>query len=274
MSDRTLRHLATRDFDAPLSAAAVLERVRSSVVEVLCEHCSNPVWCGVCLNTRRLTLATKQRLEIGAYAGSEGCREALKQCPACEGGLVRYGNEKMLDKRGRECAGYVTWCYSCKRCRPWPKRVSQFSHWISGLSRWPQALIRAAVAAAEMTLPVWETNYRKALTDAAATLPEKATTNQRRIAAEHRGQLLHTHVELLRRVIEAAKVWLADPSEERFEAWMSAWHATSQPEMLWLPHGRANSAELRDTIRDAATRLAGEKAVREGICAALIAWVL
>lgn len=131
-----------------------------------------------------------------------------------------------------------------------------FAEWLTGLSHWGQpVLVRAAVAAAREALP--DPCY-----------------------GVHVGHSVRCAACDSRCAIEAAEAWLADQTEERREAWISAWDPCT---VHWLPypyplHGAVNSDQINPILECAAVcghaGVPGDATVRAAICEALITWSL
>lgn len=208
-------------------------------------------------------------MELAAYCGDEAAREAIgpRVVKRRNGLTCCCGSDEETAEHGYYgVEGYThNFTHACDYAEVecgcdftevdeewWPTRPpAALAPWLSGLSRWgPHVLVRAAVAAARVALPVWA---------------------ERECGEGHNPDLSICQLaQPPLRAIEAAEAWLACPCEEHRWKWADAWAGGtdwfSAPE--WLPGTIQGAGE---SIQDAA-HLAGEPAVRAAICTALIEW--
>ena len=231
--DNTLRTheraAATGDLDAEVWHLVARERAGVPGLTVPCGDVHiwhkrwvlshNPNDCPKCHGTGRVPFMWPQRLALAAYCGSEAAR------------VLRP------DWGHHYCDGYTAI----------PETV-QLTTFLGrgGLLRWPNALLRGAVAAARVILRGFE---------------ETARVNRK-------GLLTHLALQP-RRVIEAVDAHLDEQNSERLHAWQTAWDATNG-EHEWLP------CPLRDNAHaiQVAAQIATEDAVRDAIRAELVWWAL
>lgn len=238
--DARTRLLATRD---PLSAAAAKWTIRENIVWVPCtmpsEHLKAHRNLCDCGGTGKLVLTMRQRLEIGAYCGHPGCQvEVGNVCPICKGS-----------------GGDVVECSHCDGSGSASRM--RFSDWLYGL-KWPQALLRAAVAAAWCAGKTWW------------CLPDCGSPG--RGSGYAYPKCIAEHIPT-RCAIDAAKAWLADPTSKNREAWWAAYKLIDSTDAcLWVPSPYHVEQYVPDI--QAAAGLAGGKPVRKKIQKELIEWVL
>lgn len=213
--------------------------------------------------------------------------------PTAAGSKCCDGTGRALFRAGVELAAYCG-CVEARAVLDWPSDVAEmcpcgsFAHtveghdmemgrigplWLNGLSRWPGALLRAAIAAAREALPVWERS------DDVFAEAELRNVDPRP-----------------RRALKAAEAYAADPTEERREAWEVACNAIPTLGFVWVPDpimvvetGRKSAAQVRVMIGAAASLLCQhspdcinpppacnkcDARVRAAICEALIPWAL
>ena len=125
----------------------------------------------------------------------------------------------------------------------WP-----LSAWLSGLTRWPYAPVRAALAAGWVA---WKAHECRECMDWAGS------------------KWLCRHNNAPRRALEAAERWLADPSEAHREAWWLV--VRGEPLPAWVLYPLPKSHE---TAIHSAVLLTSLATVRKAICDALAKWAL
>lgn len=200
---------------------------------------------------------TRDRLELAAYCGHAGAREALGEvmCSGCDGNGLEFGmcsDPECCDQdHVRECSECVG-----SGTSPRPGPPADLGDWLRGLERWPHGLLRAVVAAGKATLPCsccgggHPSCQRDCLgeVEALSAISLALDGDMSGVAIlplpENGGSGLRYH---LRRLGVACKV----PS-------------------LRLRH----SPQTARWCCEESARLAGEQPVREAICAALIEWAL
>lgn len=197
------------------------------------------------------------RLELAAYCGHEGAREALGLDPW--GGFPRYAEDPppftAQDGSRYEFVAVQTDLAPAYALRPW----------VAGLARWgDEALTRAAVAAARVALPVWEQAVgpnpgleRRAALDAAESLLAQTAPDPIDPFARQRAWL-----DAINPSTYTFRTHALTP--ERFLMW--AW-------LTWMPAPSVTPTRRASEIA-AAAQVAGEQPVREAIQHALCAWAL
>lgn len=178
-------------------------------------------------------------------------------CPSCAGtGSLLRARVELAAYCGDEAAGATL--------APAPP----LPDWLAGLSRWADVgpvpgwvLVRAAVAAARVALEEMRCD------DPHSNSPDWQAPAGHRAATCGSGAAP-------RRAIEAAEVWLDDPTVCVSE-WTRACCRGTNDCVAWLPWPPRSETEddYAARVRHAA-RLAGEQPVREAICRSLVEWAL
>lgn len=247
MSDIKLRSLQRQaDSGDPLARAALLtERVRSGTL-------------------------TREMVELAAYAGDVAARAALPpfaddpttasgKATACDPCINADGRNYTFDTPGGwHCLRHAT-------------EHPDLALWVRGLSRWgPEALVRAAVAAARQALPIWASGE---CADAHSSHPDwQAPLRHLRLVCGNAARA--------RSAIEAAEAWLACPCDAHIREWYEARDVAGPG--VWLPYPNASRQQVGDRISalsaDArikeAAKIAGEPRVRDAVRSSLVAWAL
>lgn len=196
----------------------------------------------------------EDRLALAAYCGHEGAREMVPFRDAlgiAPGGLLATEPEHV-------------WRFIDE---------AEPDRWLSGLTRWPGAPVRAAVAAAWVALGVWMARHRA------------AAHNGHKFEWAWCGECLG--IVAARKALEAAERWLEGTEEARVACAVlcySSLEESSLPRfawelLCWISDVRDDGTLLRqrDRLRDsmeAAAEIAGEETVRAAICERLVGWAL
>lgn len=245
---REAERLAAATGDPEARAAWLRERLRR---EEVCSRCGG---YGESLMSKAIRIHVA-RARGGRWASSaELVPSSAPPCPACAGlalcqriELAAYAGDAGAALAAGGGLSYDEIGRATSR---------DLAAWTRGLARWgAPVLVRAACAAGRVALPVWEQ------ADAGAT---------------EGGYMLHvqnidmTDGSAPRRALDAAEAWLAEPTEERLQAWREAW--VYVPE-AWLP-GQDDPPHVLAQRVERAARLAGEGPVRAAVSAALCSWAL
>jgi len=218
-----------------------------------------------------MTDATTRALARQAATGDHNAAVALLRHRMRAGELDRAAVELAAycgDEVAREVVGKQPWTvlHQFTPDRDFWKfmdsfREKDFARWLSGLSRWPGAEVRAAVAAGWCALEVWEHSMGWRYIAGYGWEPFGGPT----LCAGYEARRP-------RRALTLAQAYADDPTEANREAWESLRDITLP---LWVPM----ASDIEDSQEslvgiDAAANLAGKATVREAICEALIEWVL
>ena len=232
-------------------------------------HVIGEVDCWDCDGTGRAPWSWPDRWALAAYCGDEAARVLLSGPPslAQDASFVPQLNFR---RRGNceTCGRFQSHGYDCKKIR--------LDEWLYGLGRWPEALTRAVVAAAEATLPAFRVSTIQ--------WPHELGCECIECSEE---SLAFTNARL---AVEAARAYVECPCEDCFKEWAVAWNRLGDEDCFkewavawnrlgdakgWIPAPGKNRSLVNVTgLVSECSRISGEDRVLASICAELIPWAL